>query len=275
MIQKPKIIPAPAANYYSSNYPVKSVVNHGTALKPDAVSSLAYLTSKASNVSANYLIEKDGTIYELLNPLAGLRSWANGIIENPDPGLDWLELCIKNGINPNLVTVSIEHEAYDTDMRYGVKMPPAQAQASVMLNAWLCQEYGIKDLDQGVIGHNQITGIQRAGCPGGIIDLPEHRKKIQAVLDMDQAVINSNGFNIVLGFKDRYLAIGAVINPADPAAGGLVFFGLALTNEYQYQGETVQVFERYVMTYNPANSDLWKISGKLAGAEWLKNNPAP
>lgn len=112
-----------------------------------------------SEVSAHFGISFKGEVWQFVD----LRNaaWANGPLENPDLTLDWLVQAIKGKVNPNNLTISIEHEGDSND-----EMPEEQYQASLALHRWLIATQGIKPDRQHVIGHYQITGRSRANCPG-------------------------------------------------------------------------------------------------------------
>lgn len=145
---------------------IQAIVLHGTAGPVGA--SLSWLLNAKSKVSSNYLISKRGQIYELVSWDSGRRSWANGIVENWDRSLAWLARAVKDEINPNWITWSIEHEASETEMKSHASMTDAQFNSSIELTAFLLRKAGLKANHQTVIGHNQISGTAKFNCPGVI-----------------------------------------------------------------------------------------------------------
>jgi len=75
-------------------------------------------------------------------------------------------------------------------------------------------------------------------------------------------IIVLNGFVLGNGFKEYY-----------DKYGGIKVFGLPLSNEYTNPktGLTEQIFERYVLEYNPNDAPEWQIRGKDAGRTYLNN----
>lgn len=166
-----KIIKLPSPNFDFSSERIRSVVLHGTA--GGVGSAIAWLRNPQPNnpkarVSANYVVSRAGVIYELVDYKIGRRAWANGIVETPDKSLDWLVWCIVNGVNPNDVTVSIEHEASELAMRGRGSMTKQQFDASIELTAAILRDCGLKASHQTIAGHNQISGTRKRDCPGVI-----------------------------------------------------------------------------------------------------------
>jgi N-acetyl-anhydromuramyl-L-alanine amidase AmpD len=177
------IIDYPSPNYFSSGaLPIKAIVLHGTA--GGAAGALQELTNSKPNnpdarVSSNYLISTGGKIYRLVPWWTGRRAWANGLINNPDRSIAWLMMCQRNGINPNLCTLSIEHEAASADMIARRSMPAAQLASSLELIRKLLKDTGLlRANQQTILGHYQIDGATRQNCPG-VISIPEYISQLQ------------------------------------------------------------------------------------------------
>lgn len=158
-------------NYEISNLAIQAVCLHGSA--GSAAASLSWLrnpqpANPTGRVSSNYFIAKTGEVFELVDWQANRRAWANGIVEHFDMSLGWLLNAVKNGINPNLVTVSIEHEASRFEMEHYASMTDAQFNSSIELTAMILKAAGLKASHQTVIGHNQISGTNKFYCPGVI-----------------------------------------------------------------------------------------------------------
>lgn len=166
-----KFIDYPSKNYDISDRAIRAVVLHGTA--GTAGSALAELTAlkpgnPGARVSSNFLVTRAGVIYRLVDFEKGRRAWANGIVETWDKSLDWLAYCVANKINPNEVTVSIEHEASDAAMKSRASMTDRQFNASIELTAYILRAAGLKASHETIIGHNQISGSRKSYCPGVI-----------------------------------------------------------------------------------------------------------
>lgn len=171
------MITYPSPNYWlAASLPrseVKALCYHGTASK-GAASALGWLTNRKSGVSANYLISKAGTVYQLVDP-ATKRAWANGIPDIFDSSVKWLADCIANGDNPNWYTISLEHEATKEDMQFHASMPDPQFNASIDLSARLLKQFGLKANHETMIAHCQIAAKAKATCPG-VIFIPAYQE---------------------------------------------------------------------------------------------------
>ena len=125
--------------------------------------------------SVNYLIRRDGTIIEIVDP-HGPAAWANGINyadfpqgKKPNRANPLIAQLTDQQISPNQWTISIEHEGAS-----GGAMTPAQWASTLALQAWLCQEFGITPDPIHIIGHFEIDGIDRPYCPGWTGDQWDH-----------------------------------------------------------------------------------------------------
>lgn len=117
--------------------------------------------------SAHYGVSKSGEIHQYVD----IRriAWGNGATVDMYPAADKLAQIVKDnyGVNPNLYTVSIEHEGTDG------KLTEAQFEASVWLHGYIRDQiaeiYGVDyrfPLDSyHVIGHYQVSRL-KPSCPG-------------------------------------------------------------------------------------------------------------
>jgi hypothetical protein len=121
--------------------------------------TLAWFGNPKSEVSAHFGVAQDGRVWQFVD--LKNTAWANGILEQPDLNLPWLAECVTRQINPNTRTISIEHEGDGVEA-----MPEVQYQATLALHRFLLGTAGITPDRQHIIGHCQITGRQRANCPG-------------------------------------------------------------------------------------------------------------
>lgn len=173
------IIYKPAANYYSpwqmKESKIQAVCLHGTS--GAAAGALSWLTSKQSGVSSNYLVTKLGDIYNLVDWRSGRRAWANGKIDIYDATIKWLDDAVKRGINPNWITVSIEHEASFEDMAFHRSMTDRQFNASIELTAAVLVAAGLKANHDTIIAHCQICAKAKPNCPG-VIFVPAYLEQL-------------------------------------------------------------------------------------------------
>lgn len=139
------------------------IINHGTAGGNSAVATANYFASTqntANPVSAHYIIDQAGTVVQCNNEEDG--AWANGFLS---AGHDtWWSA----SINPNNVTISIEHVKSSTDNSDA--LTPEQQAASFKLQNAICDRWGIPkrlaDGNGGITGHYSIDPVNRQNCPG-------------------------------------------------------------------------------------------------------------
>jgi len=182
MIPHGQVYPYQCQNFFSGvKDPIQAICLHGTAAKQARgalQAALATLTNPRYDnpdaaVSSNYVIAKNGEIYFLVDWRAGRRAWANGPVKAPDKRIAWLLFAVQKKVNINRLTISIEHEATDEEMKRSAPMPDAQFNSSTWLVLSLLQELGLPINDQTVIGHRQINSVDKAYCPG-VIDIPAY-----------------------------------------------------------------------------------------------------
>lgn len=147
------IIKKPCTNFFQgrSGQKPEAIVLHimdGTLVGTDS-----WFATPSSMVSATYGIGKTGEIHQYVDEANG--AWANGIINQPN----WKLLKAAN-INPNLYTISIEHEGGPGDV-----WPQTQIQASAALIKDICGRYGIPIDRDHIIGHYQIDSVKKPNCP--------------------------------------------------------------------------------------------------------------
>ncbi len=161
MIPKPRmqVNPSPNRGGYGTPHRPEAIVWHIT----QGTSSLGWLTNPNSGASSNYLIDRDGTIHELVPPWES--AWANGKVANPNTGNPLIARWLREGVNFNTRTISIEHEG-KTSGGKGGSLTAAQVASSVHLTAWLMQEWRLPREDSRILGHNEIDAVDRPYCPG-------------------------------------------------------------------------------------------------------------
>ena len=141
-----------------SGYSPRYVILHGTAGGSSAEATARYF--QTVQVSSNYVIGTDGEVVLCVPEKDG--AWANGYLS---PGHDpfWNE-----AINPNLLTISIEHCKPSIDNSNLLTEP--QKQASFQLIKDICKRWNIPqrwaDKDGGITGHFSLDPVNRSNCPG-------------------------------------------------------------------------------------------------------------
>src|SRR5262245_9897646 len=156
--------PSPNKNYHNAyRHRAEALVWHVTV--GGFAGSLSWLTSPASNASANYLINTNGAIYELVPPTES--AWANGAVNQPDLSNPLIATWVRTpGLNINQRTVSIEVVRTQSAMNKPGGFTAAQHAALVTLSAWLCDTQAIVPDRVHIIRHAQIDSVNRQYCPG-------------------------------------------------------------------------------------------------------------
>lgn len=120
----------------------------------------AWFNNKKAGASAHYGIGKKGEVHQYVDDKD--TAWHAGVVNKPT----W-KLYNKN-INPNLVTIGIEHEGYPTDV-WTKQMKISSAKLIYLIS----KKWGIPLDRDHVIGHYEISAGRRDNCPAvnkGIID---------------------------------------------------------------------------------------------------------
>jgi N-acetyl-anhydromuramyl-L-alanine amidase AmpD len=158
-------LPISTREYFKDRgMPILAICDHITA----GSDSRGWLQNADNQSSVHFLIrvERGAAVVYQFMPIEW-AAWGNGRHSgtgNPFmPG--WVRDQVRAGVNPNLFTVSIEHE--------GVVPKPElytgpMLDASIALHKWLVNTVPTIPRDRDhVIGHYQIDHIQRPFCPGG------------------------------------------------------------------------------------------------------------
>ena len=164
VVAKPNVQTEPTSpnrGGYGGQRRVEAVVWHIT--QGSSPGSRGWLCNPDAQASANYLIERDGTIYELVPP--DEAAWANGAVNSPNTANPVIAGWLREGVNFNQRTVSIEHEGF-TSNNHGGSLTPEQVNSTIQLTAWLCQEYQVPPDQLHIIGHYEVDDVNRHYCPG-------------------------------------------------------------------------------------------------------------
>jgi N-acetylmuramoyl-L-alanine amidase len=139
-----------------------AIVNHVVAGSATSCDNwFRSLNNKVS--SAHFCVAADGTIrqYVKLEDMA----WANGLTTQAI-GQARAALVRRLNVNPNLYTVSIEHEGHDGTLT------EKQFEATVWLHRYIRDEvkriwsYEIPFNRSHVLGHHEIDPVRKPNCPG-------------------------------------------------------------------------------------------------------------
>lgn len=170
-VTRPNIVWRPNPHFWKSRFGLhpKWIIVHGTAGGNSAQNVAGWLERPASESSVHFIIGRDGLILQTVN--LDDSAWGNGGITGiPGKSGDGVhhDSWWNPKVNPNLLTISIEHVKSTTDNSEGLS--DAQKIASFHLIAWICESMGIPkhfaDATGGVTGHFSMDPDNRSRCPG-------------------------------------------------------------------------------------------------------------
>ncbi len=231
------------------------VILHGTAGGGSAVNVANYFASVQGGdnpVSSHYVIGTDGTVVQCVSEQDG--AWANGVLTSGHDS--WWN----PQVNPNNITISIEHCNASTDNSN--PLTEAQKAASFTLVQHICQRWNIParpaDENGGITGHFSIDPINRSRCPGNYPweELWTVLKGEDEVLDLNDAIVRKyfkDGGNGTWKCVNGVTLLGANLT-FYRSKGGPALFGLPLSNEVrlsQYPNTAIVPCERVIIVYDP------------------------
>lgn len=109
--------------------------------------------------AANYSVYRDGHIEQ--HCMVWFAAWCNGEMHLPDLSVPWIADCWHHHINPNLMTISIEHEGL-----WNESLTEKQILSTIALQRHLVAEFRILTDRNHIVGHNQIDSVNKRRCPG-------------------------------------------------------------------------------------------------------------
>lgn len=151
-------------------FPIRYVVIHGTGWPQ----TLDQYIANYKTCGVTYMIGKDGRVVQFVKEAD--MHWGNGKVETGcDPfwrqwtTTDTGAMSIPGVINPNLLSVSIEHEKYAKDNSDPIT--DAQRASSFKLVEYLCIKYNIParrgdSILGGIVPHSSMQPVSRSYCPG-------------------------------------------------------------------------------------------------------------
>lgn len=240
------------------------IIIHGTAGGTSAAAIATYFQNEQggpTSSSAHYIIGVEGEIIQTV--LEGDGAWSNGLLSTGHDTF-WQE-----SINPNLLTISIEHCKPSTNN--SDELSPAQKASSFELVRWICSTWKIPmrwaDANGGITGHYSIDPINRWNCPGPypwdeLFSYLNGGGDVATVLTLDQAgsfVDKANSNDTTWKFKNGFLVGHGILSfyrtVGQTGLNGLTLLGLPTSNEHGVPGKpgiVEQNFERvYAVRYDP------------------------
>jgi len=147
------------------NVPV-IIVNHIS--EGSAISCINWFTTPNNKVSStHFLVGKDGSIYQFV-PIEEM-AWGNGL-KSEGVRSSKLKIIKERGVNPNLYSVSIEHEGIYHETKGA--LTKEQLDATIWLHRYIInyvkKKYGIAIAPDRthILGHYEIDPIRKPLCPG-------------------------------------------------------------------------------------------------------------
>jgi len=258
-------------------YGIKYIILHGTAGGSSAANIGNYFATSDVQASAHIIIDQEGNIVQGI-PLS-LAAWGNGVITGKPATLPFRtagdgvnrDYWWNANINPNWVTVSIEHVKPSTDN--SDQITPAQQAASFAVIKAVCDTYGVPkrfaDANGGVTGHFSMDTVNRSRCPGPypwqeLFDYlngnEEEPMPITLTTPGVSQFFKANGATWQC-LKTGFLIGGGILGLYQKFGGdglcGLTYLGLPASNEISvpgHPGVTVQEFERGCLRWDPQHT---------------------
>lgn len=153
--------PSPNMGYVGKVFRPRCVTWHIT--QGSLSSALAWLTNPVSQASAHVVIGRAGEVFSLV-PLRE-ASWAGGRVCNPDRSNPIVAQTVGAGLNPNLVSYSIECVGLSS-RGVGGSLTQLQAAALQRVTAYMCWRSTLTADRTHILGHYQWDSCDRPNCPG-------------------------------------------------------------------------------------------------------------
>lgn len=136
---------------------IDQIVIHVT--EGNAESVLSWFGSAKSQVSAHYMVRKDGRVDQFVDESD--EAYHAGRVDKPTAPL----VLERPSINPNYYSIGIEHEGSGTE-----ELTPEQRKSSIQLIRDICGRWNIPITRRHIVGHHEIFNPKP--CPGAIsVDL--------------------------------------------------------------------------------------------------------
>lgn len=156
-MELPPITRAPTPNFTRGRqgHRILGLVLH--VMEGTMAGTRSWFASPQSRVSAHYGIGRDGSLVQWVDD--GDTAWHAGVVQSPTWPL------LVPGVNPNLVTIGIEHEG-----RAGDGWTPPMLDTSARLVAHLCRTHGLA-LGEAVLPYHREIRADKT-CPGALSRAP-------------------------------------------------------------------------------------------------------
>ena len=144
-------------------------VRVGGPAVPDVL-VVAHFQNPASEASAHFVVDRDGTIYQCVSTLKA--AWTNGDVRAPRRDIPALAAVLPTvrgaggWINFNDFCVTIEYHGLPE-----LGVTEAQYASGIALAAYVRDRYGVSPHRGGQLQHADVNPETRAHCPGPRFDL--------------------------------------------------------------------------------------------------------
>ena len=173
-MMKIKFIGNEHTNYSSrKGYAPLVIVDHITqGSKESCISWFTSPNNKQS--SAHFLVAKDGEIYQFVH--IEDMAWSNGL-KREDFSRSKVSIVYEKNINPNLYSVSIEHEGVYEETKG--KLTEEQLKSTIWLHEYIIdyvkEKFNVNiPADRNhILGHFEIDPIRKPFCPGELYPFKE------------------------------------------------------------------------------------------------------
>jgi hypothetical protein len=229
--------------FWKGNKGRKAIVNHVIV---GSIQSCIN-TFKGGQKSSTFGFAQNGDIYQFVSiwdsAWANGLSWVDGRWMDPEGAFvnpPWSGL--EPGINPNLTTISFEHEGQSGD-----PWSPEMFASNNAVTAWCADQCGMHiAVHETLIGHNEISPINRAHCPGSGCDLFAIAAAVNS--PAPRPALPDGTFPVDAKLKDYYERSGGLWQPE---RYGLGYALTPLQPDPAHPGAAIQKFERAALRLRP------------------------
>lgn len=175
----PEWIPATAANWTAgrAGQTIRALVNH--EMQGTLAGTIAAFRDPRHAASAHYGIGADGRVVQFVADAD--MAWANGPIRAPNlAAVPWIARCVREGINPNALTLALEWEGAHAGRWVASRLPgyttlrvtrwwvPTDVQyaAGVALMRALVARHAIPVDRAHICRHSDFDSVTKGFCPG-------------------------------------------------------------------------------------------------------------
>ena len=243
-------------NFWEDNKGRKAAVIH--IAQGGYKESIRYM--QANGKSSHFIVALSGDVSQMVE--IQNSAWANGLSFDQRRQA-WIcphgkvvqptWAAISRGVNPNLQTISIEHEGFS-----GHTAPPTQLAATVDLLVWLAAQYPeLAPYIPGstLIGHFHLDPLDKAGCPGPGFNLAELARQANArIFDNWRATWAARG--VPLPDDQENWAIPQLYRQHATALGACI-----KGEQYLVPGLSIAVFEHGLIYYVQRSNTAYVCNG--------------